>query len=392
MVLDLAVTVLAASLLAGLAIGLYHRHASWGITPLLFLVLLLALTVPVTAGLAPVGHSLLGPAVQGTAIAAPVLIVVVLLLHTLAGRRNALTSALAPVVAGLLIGVAALVGPGSWRASLGTDVAALVMAGAAVTLGALAAVGLLELLGRVSGLRVGLRAIPAGVVGVALYGLAVSGAGRVGIDAGYAAWPSTVLVPLAAAVIPAVLVALYVDHRTAGLGRYAWAALADQPAFGASLPLDQAFDRQDRYRQGLEAGQATAREHLRLLDNQPVAAFICDAGGTITYANPALARLLDRQGEALVGRNVTDLLGDKDTRGRPRFATELTQPGRHRVTLTTPKGRARRVQVQIELGVDGHRLGHVVDLGPLAGSNGHGSQPEPPVSFSEGGGEPGRIP
>ncbi len=391
MVLDLLITVVATVAVAGSAIGLYHRHRAWGLGPLVFLVISAALILPATVGLAPTDHALLGPADQAAAIAAPALIAMVLLIHALAGRRNAISAALTPVLAGLLLGLATLAWSGT--ALLGaTGATGIVMAGAAATLGALAAAGAFELVGRVPRARVLVRTIPAGLAGVALYGLTVTAAWHVGIDAGFAAWPSSVTVPLAASLLPTVLVGLYADHRTVGLGYHAWEALAEQPAFGATDGLDRVRHREDRLKRALHEGHATAEEHIRLLDSQPVAAFICQPDGTITYANPAMARLLDRHGETLAGRNVIDLLGDQDARGRPRFATELKDPGRHRITMTTAKGRARMVEVQVQLGAEGRRLGHVTDLGPLGGSNGHGSDHEPAVTLSEGGGDPGRIP
>ena len=368
--------------MAGIAVLFHWLKDKIGIAPFIFVLALLALSLPFGLHTVPAVDVGLGSVAMAYTMVVPCFVPLVLLLYSLNGRQNAIVGSLLPLLGGVLVLVATAV-PG-WPSGLPvpslpfSQAMGAFVVGAGLTLGALTGLAAFEGMAKLpGGLRVITRFLPASLVGITVAALA-STAGAVGqLDVGQVAWPALVLVPFSVGLTPTLLSGWFSDHRTAGLGFEQWEALVNQPVLGAQR--DQPSRAEVRFKEGLSQGKAHARDHVALSDHAPTPAYLAKPTGEITYANTAFLQLLERTRDQVVGHAIPHLFAGQDAKGRPKPRHDAAEPGEHEVAVTTQRGAKRTLTLLVREGPGTHRLGHVTHATPAqeasTGTSGASSPP-----------------
>ncbi len=362
-----AAALLTAAGLAGLGLAAFQLRRRMGHLPLLAMVALIAVIPAATLHLFLDGRTTQAGAVSPVLAVVPALVSLGLFVYGTLGWRTGIQVACLPLAAGVAIGVLSLASafvatpvPEAW---LPTRARLPLVAGLVAMLGVTAAYGIYHGLH-----RIGIGILPGVPLGVAaMVGTGVHGTALVGLDEALGLGLGTDLLvsaagPAVLALVPAGLLALSLEIHLAGLDPDLRTEMLSREPSGRQSLSDTYANAQARELAQAEAVRKQASSYVDLLEGLPEGAYLCKPNGRITYANPALARLLGRPGERLAGKNVAHLLATTQDGGRPRFARYAVEEGKHRAAVTLPNGRMRMVEVTVRSNRSGKLQGRVRDL------------------------------
>lgn len=364
-------TVVAATLAAGAVASLglvaFHLRRHLGQLPLLSLVALASVIPAATLHLFTGGGLVAAGAVSPVLAVVPALVALCLFVYATMGWPTGLQVSALPLLAGVALAVLSLAShvaptfvPETW---LSTQARYPLVAGLTASLGLIAGCAIFYGLD-----RLGLGVVPGVPFAMAaLLGTGVHGAGLLGLDTYIGLGLGTdLMVPVAGpavlALVPGIILAVGLEMHLAGLRPELRSELLGRRPSGRETLSDSYTNAQAREIAEAEAVKEQASSYIDMLEGLPEGAYMCKENGRITYANPALANLLGRPGERLVGENVAHLLATTDADGHPRFAKYAVREGKHRTAITLPSGRKRMVEVTVRTNRSGELHGRVRDL------------------------------
>ncbi|MDX1611482.1 MAG: PAS domain S-box protein [Candidatus Thermoplasmatota archaeon] len=380
----LAVGMVQACIIAVLAIVLHTVRQRVGLTPLLYLCILVAVAVPFTVHLA--SQDAHGEAPNAYAVFVPVFVGVVLLAHTLLGAWTAVHTALSATAGGV---IAAVFSGASHTLPTNVDVllppapAGAALAGVSLTLGALAAIYLYEGLVKVpTQLRLTVLFVAAALAGVGVQGFTAAAATYVGLTPAAATWPAIPAIPLLVGLVPVAFLGTYSDLLTEGLGPAAREIFRDgrfAHSHRSSKAKPQTLDQEESVRLESQAWVQDLQGHMGRYMARP--------DGQLLSVDPGMAKLLGMAPEKLKGMNVTQLFARPTRTGKPELATWARDPGSYTFDLHGEDGRVREVELIVATTKDGYLYGQVRPGDPTVFDTQRASTPVTP-----GDGLPGRVP
>lgn len=301
--------------LALLGILLFQLRRRAGLIPLLFLLSVLALSVPFVAHTSVIDLPEPWTIGRTYVVVLPVFIALTLVLHTLTGPRNAQLAAGMPAAAGGLAATAQLLSsytPVMLPEAIVPPSAVVALAtGALLSIATWTATLLFEWWHKDVGNQAPFAVVLAlsALTGLLVHGLLAQVFNLAGPDLPGATWPSVVAMPVVAGMGPVVFIALYADTLIAELAPMARSTGAGHRLIGQPADLSVYREADQRYQQAIEEGQDAVQTYQDLAggDDQR-SILLTDRRGRVVYATAGACRTLQREEEDLVGTDARHLL------------------------------------------------------------------------------------
>jgi signal transduction histidine kinase len=363
--LDVLAIAIGASLgLSLLGVALLHAREHVGFAPFVVVFALAAAAVPALAHRARLWLDPLGSVPGAFAIAGPVAIGLVVLVHLVRGQAPAHHLAWGiPLVAALATGlsVAGSLMDLGLEVLVASDPLVPLLAGTALWLGAIGATVTLR------GLYRALPKAPsiAAAFAATLFGLGIQGGALVGLDraslAGFSTGFGGLTIPVLVGMLPTLLVGVSARIELGGLKPRSRRLMVDPDPLEGDDRLETVRKLEQADEDSVAAVRENAQRYERLLDSDTTGAYVCDREGMISYANKALRRLIMLGERDLTGKNIRHLLAGSTDDAEGAFVDYPITPGTHRAQITLPNGTKKTLDFRVKVTDDGEVQGRVVD-------------------------------
>ncbi len=347
----LATGLLEGTLLALLGVILFQLRHRAGLMPFIFLMGGLALTIPFTAHLTQLQLEDPWTISRTYAVVLPVFVTLVLLLHTFIGALEARIASLLPVLGGGFVAAATLASyaiPVVLPAALLPTPTGAVVAGAVLSAAVLAGTALFGIWHRhvrqASPVAV---ILVSGLAAVLLHGLLYEATAQAGLVLGGGRWPAIVAVPLITGLAPISFVAIYTQVLLDDLAPLA-GHTPDDPEHDPR-DLDRVREAEDRFRDALAWVQEAHEAMDQAPIHEPVGVFVASPEGRVLHVNDAMAWMLARPAEEMIGQQVDALLAPPDPAEDTEPMHRAVDPpaGTRATTVDLPGGRRRHLEVDL---------------------------------------------
>lgn len=361
----LATGLLEGTLLALLGVILFQLRHRTGLMPFIFLMGGLALTIPFTAHLTQLHLEDPWTISRTYAVVLPVFVTLVLLLHTFIGELEARMASLLPVLGGAFVAAATLASyamPVVLPEALLPTPTGAVVAGAILSAAAFAGTGLFGIWHRhvhqASPVAV---ILVSGLAAVLLHGLLYEATAQAGLVLGGGRWPAIVAVPMVTGLAPVSFVAIYTEVLLDDLAPIARQA-RDDPEHDPR-DLDRVREAEDRFRDALAWVQEAHDAMDQAPIHEPVGLFVASPEGRVLHVNDAMAWMLARPTEEMIGQEVDDLLAPDDPAEdtEPMHRAVDRPSGTHATTVRLPDCRRRHLEVSLTRTRQGAIRGEIRD-------------------------------